>query len=139
MMLIYTGMQRTASLISNDYTSHLNSSKKNYMKEILQILHEAKKTLKQKNFSHDFGYLLNETWQLKKKLSKKISNKQINDLYNYCLTNGAIGGKILGAGAGGFLLIYIPKEKQKNLAKKLRNNIIIPFNFSNNGSSIVKI
>ena len=47
-MLIYTGMQRTASLISNDYTSQLNSSKKNYMKEILQILHEAKKTLKQK-------------------------------------------------------------------------------------------
>ena len=139
MMLIFTGVQRTASLISKDYTSSLNTSKKNYMKEILQVLNEAKKDLNKKTFSYDFGILLNETWKLKKMLSNKISNKEIDELYSFCLNNGAIGGKILGAGAGGFLLIYIPKEKQEKLKKKLKKYTIIPFRFSDTPSSIVEI
>ena len=139
MMLIYTGMQRTASLISNNYTSSLNTTKKQYMLEILDLVKEAKKVLREKNFSENFGKLLHETWKLKKMLSDKISNKEIDDLYNFCRTNGAIGGKILGAGAGGFLLIYAPKEKQKKLIAKLNRYTIIPFKFSENNSKIIKI
>lgn len=139
MMLIFTGIQRTASLVSNSYTNFLNTTKKKYIFDILDIVKEAKKVLNQKYFNHDFGKLLHETWKLKKKLSKSISNTKIDDLYNFCITHGAIGGKILGAGAGGFLLIYIPKSKQTLLKSKLKKYTIIPFKFDNTGSTVFKI
>ncbi len=139
MMLVYTGMQRTASIISNQYTSTLNSSKKKYMYEILNIAKEAKSILIQKKPNHDFGKLLHETWKVKKMLSKNISNIKIDNLYNYCINEGAVGGKILGAGAGGFLLLYISPENQKKLSKKLKKYPIIPFRFSKEGSKIIKI
>ena len=138
-MLVYTGMQRTASIISNQYTSTLNSSKKKYMYEILNIAKEAKSILIQKKPNHDFGKLLHETWKVKKMLSKNISNIKIDNLYNYCINEGAVGGKILGAGAGGFLLLYISPENQKKLSKKLKKYPIIPFRFSKEGSKIIKI
>ena len=139
MMLVYTGMQRTASIISNQYTSTLNSSKKKYMYEILNIAKEAKRTLVKNKPNLEFGKLLHETWKLKKMLSKTISNTEIDNLYNYCLNEGAVGGKILGAGAGGFLLLYITPENQKKLIQKLKKYPIIPFRFSNYGSRIIKI
>ena len=139
MMLIYTGMQRTASIISNQYTSTLNTTKKKYMYEILNIVKEAKSILVQKKPNYDFGKLLHETWKLKKMLSEKISNNEIDNLYNYCINQGAVGGKILGAGAGGFLLLYIAPEKQRKLIQKLKKYPIIPFSFSKEGSRIIKI
>ena len=72
-------------------------------------------------------------------LSKNISNIKIDNLYNYCINEGAVGGKILGAGAGGFLLLYISPENQKKLSKKLKKYPIIPFRFSKEGSKIIKI
>ena len=67
-----------------------------------------------------------------------MSNKKIDDIYSYCLSNGALGGKILGAGSGGFLLIYIPRNKQKKLLSKIKKkNLILPFNFSSKGSEII--
>ena len=72
-------------------------------------------------------------------LSEKISNNEIDNLYNYCINQGAVGGKILGAGAGGFLLLYIAPEKQRRLIQKLKKYPIIPFSFSKEGSRIIKI
>ena len=86
------------------------------------------------NDLHNFGRLMNESWQEKKLLSKAITNDKIDNLYNYALRNGALGGKLLGAGGGGFLLLYVPKEKQLDLSKKLKNFIRIPFRFSYQGS-----
>tara|TARA_B100000674_G_C37964108_1_gene973642 strand:- start:83 stop:1072 length:990 start_codon:yes stop_codon:yes gene_type:complete len=138
LFLIYTGIQRTSSLVSSTYINKLTTSKKRYIDKILDIVSEAKKVIQSKNNLNDFGKLLHETWILKKNLSNVMSSKKIDDIYSYCLNNGALGGKILGAGSGGFLLVYIPRNKQKKLLLQIKKkNLIIPFNFSNKGSEII--
>ena len=96
----------------------------------------AKKIIKRKSLD-DFGLLLNETWQEKRKLSSSISNNLIDELYDLALKNGALGGKILGAGGGGFLLFYIPEKKQRNFLLKFKNYVNVPFKFSTKGSEII--
>ena len=85
----------------------------------------------------DFGKLLGESWALKKNLSNQISNNKIDELYNLALKNGALGGKILGAGGGGFLLIYMKEEYKNKFLKKHKNIKEVPFKFSSNGSEII--
>ena len=85
----------------------------------------------------DFGKLLHDAWIEKKELSKSISNHKIDELYKTSIQNGALGGKLLGAGGGGFLLIYMMKEKQKNFLKKIKNITNIPFKFSNKGCEVI--
>jgi D-glycero-alpha-D-manno-heptose-7-phosphate kinase len=70
-------------------------------------------------------------------LSKIISNRRIDDLYNFSIKNGALGGKLLGAGGGGFMLIYMPRYKQKKFLKKIKKEISVPFNLTNQGSEII--
>ena len=89
------------------------------------------------SFHGTLSGLLNEGWKLKKSLSKVISNRRIDDLYNFAIKNGALGGKLLGAGGGGFMLIYMPHYKQKKFLKKIKNEISVPFNFTNQGSEII--
>ena len=81
--------------------------------------------------------MLNESWKLKKSLSKSISNKSIDDIYNDAIRKGALGGKLLGAGGGGFFLFYVPYPKQKNFIKYFRKLINVPFKFSSIGSEIM--
>jgi D-glycero-alpha-D-manno-heptose-7-phosphate kinase len=85
----------------------------------------------------NFGNLLNEQWYLKKKLSKNISNSNIDKIYNTAIKAGAIGGKLLGAGGGGFFVFYARKEDHKKIINSLKNYLIIPFRFDNNGSQII--
>ena len=75
--------------------------------------------------------------EIKKSLSKVISNKKIDNLYDYSMANGALGGKLLGAGGGGFMLLYIPQNLQKNFFKKTNKIINVPFRFSKEGSKII--
>ena len=91
----------------------------------------------QKNNLNDFGRLLHESWLEKKKLSSSISNSSVNDIYNKAIKNGALGGKILGAGGGGFFLFYVPQYKQNYFIKSLEKLINVPFNFSFEGSKIL--
>ena len=86
---------------------------------------------------NDFGKLLHHTWMEKKELSKSISNHKIDELYKSSIQNGALGGKLLGAGGGGFLLIYINKKKKKNFLSKIKNITNIPFKFSNEGCDVI--
>ena len=84
----------------------------------------------------DFGKILNDSWMKKKELTKSISNTRIDELYDLAIKHGAEGGKLLGAGGGGFLLFYCDKEKQKNLVENLglkRFN----FSFEYDGSSVI--
>jgi len=85
----------------------------------------------------EFGKLLHESWSLKKTLSNKISNTLIDNIYETALLNGALGGKLLGAGGGGFILFYVPKNKQEAVKTALKKLNHVPFNFENQGSSIV--
>ena len=83
------------------------------MFQIMQQVDEAEKLLKSESFD-DFGKLLNDSWNYKKSLSNIISNKKIDELYSHFLKNGALGGKLLGAGGGGFMIFYLPFAKQKD-------------------------
>ena len=86
---------------------------------------------------NDFGFLLNEAWQKKKELSKEVSNSEIDHIYDEAISCGALGGKISGAGGGGFMLFCVPIDKQELLRKRLSNLIHVPFNFEKSGSDII--
>ena len=136
LVLIYTGQSRISQNIAKTFTGQLANIKKKNILKILDHVQLAKKIIKKKTLD-DFGLLLNETWQEKRKLSSSISNNLIDELYNLALKNGALGGKILGAGGGGFLLFYIPEEKQRNFLLKFKNYVNVPFKFSTKGSEII--
>jgi|TARA_B100002003_G_C14103313_1_gene530652 D-glycero-alpha-D-manno-heptose-7-phosphate kinase len=136
LVLIYTGINRTAHKIASSYVKKLTTNKKNYIKNILEHVHEGEKILMSGNVD-DFGKLLNSSWTLKKKLSASISNRQIDDLYNQAIYNGALGGKLLGAGGGGFLLMYMKKKYRENFFKKYPKIINTPFKFSNVGTEVI--
>ena len=106
------------------------------MLELIKLVAEAKKIIKNENFDQ-FGNLLHESWILKKSISKKISTDKIDMIYDEAIKQGAEGGKLLGAGGGGFLIFYVPKEKQKKFLKNLKKVVTINFNFTNQGSSII--
>ena len=106
------------------------------MKHISEITKEAKKLLINKDFE-EFGKLLDISWQIKKKLSNKISNSSVDEIYNFAKKNGAVGGKILGAGGGGIFLFYVPKEKRKSFLNKMNFLVNVDFRFENDGSKIL--
>ena len=135
LVLIFTGINRTANEIAGQYVKNLRN-KESEMKEISSQVREGESLLLKNKFN-DFGRLLHEGWKLKKSLGKVITNQKIDDLYNFSLKHGALGGKILGAGGGGFMLLYIPKSKIINFKRKLKNMTVIPFNFSTTGSEIL--
>ena len=137
LILIYTGLKRTAHDIAKNYINKLQKSKKSHIIEICSFVKESEKILRNDNNLNDFGKLLHESWLEKKSLSSYITNSSIDDIYNTAIKKGALGGKLLGAGGGGFLLLYVPKPKQKNLIKYFNKLINVPFNFSSNGSKIL--
>lgn len=136
LVLLFTGIHRTANEIASQYVSKLKKDKIIEMKEINFQVEEAEQLLVKNKFD-DFGKLLNDGWKLKKSLSKIISNKKIDDLYEFSINNGAMGGKLLGAGGGGFMLLYIPHHKQKKFFKKIKHVINVPFNFTEESSQII--
>jgi D-glycero-alpha-D-manno-heptose-7-phosphate kinase len=85
----------------------------------------------------EFGSLLHESWSLKRSLTQKISNPHLDEIYEAGRSAGALGGKLLGAGGGGFMLFFIAPERQAALRARLSKLLCIPFNFSNKGSQVV--
>lgn len=136
LVLIYTGIHRTAHKIAASYTKKLTTEKKIYINKIISLVDEGEKLINSGSIN-GFGELLNNAWNLKKKLSNSITNKKIDQLYQLLIKNGAMGGKLLGAGGGGFLLMYVEKKFRKKFLKKLPNLINIPFKFSSEGSKII--
>ena len=136
LVLIYTGINRTAHKIANNYVNRLTTEKKDHINSILNYVKEGEKILKKGNID-DFGLLLHDAWMQKKALSKLITNRQIDDIYNEALKFGALGGKLLGAGGGGFLLMYMKKNQKINFFKKNYKLINIPFLFTSSGSEII--
>lgn len=136
LLLIYTGINKFSHNIEKDKLSNFKSNLKH-----LEEIYNLAKLLKYQfinNNNYDFvGDLLNEYWSIKKKLSKKVTNFRINEIYDECINIGATGGKLIGSGGGGFLLIYCKNKIQKKLIKKLYKLPIIRFNFINEGSKII--
>jgi len=136
LVLLFTGKQRTAEKITRRFIKKINSAKKKEIKDILSLVKVAKDLII-KSDHYAFGQLLDEGWNLKKKLDKKITNNFLDDIYKKAKLNGAIGGKILGAGAGGFFLFYVPQDVKKNFLNKMNFLTEVPFLFENNGSQII--
>lgn len=137
LLLFYTGIQRFSSEIQAD-TFAKPVDKIRQLKDMLALVDEAENILCAKNTSlNEFGNLLDKTWKLKRGTGPKVSNGSIDDLYNQAIKAGALGGKLLGAGGGGFLLFFCEKEKQENLKKTMEELMIVPFNFENEGTQIL--
>jgi D-glycero-alpha-D-manno-heptose-7-phosphate kinase len=137
LMLFFTGVSRFSSEVQKDTMSNQNE-KITQLKEILSLVNVAQEILERKHSDlNDFGRLLNHTWELKRKTGEKISNGSIDALYERGLKAGALGGKLLGAGGGGFLLFYVEPDKRENLLKELDELMHVPFEFENEGTTIV--
>jgi D-glycero-alpha-D-manno-heptose-7-phosphate kinase len=137
LVLFFTGFSRTSSQIEKKKINNIFKNKEKYM-EIYNLSVEAKKIFENKNSNlNEIGKLLNESWNIKKKLAKEVSNSCIDEMYDCGIRNGAIGGKILGAGNGGFMLFYVKPENKKKLISSMKNLIYVPVKFSNQGSQII--
>ena len=136
-ILVYTGNFRESKKILTEQKNKIFENKEIFH-EMLFILKQGLNIIKKKNFSLiDFANLLNLNWLLKKKLASKISNNSIDNLYQNCLKRGALGGKILGAGGGGFLFLILNSKKNKILFKYLKKYDVIKCSNDNRGSRIV--
>jgi D-glycero-alpha-D-manno-heptose-7-phosphate kinase len=136
LLLVYSGLTRTAHHIAKSYVHKLQTSKKSHILEISSFVKEGERILKEGKLD-DFGKLLHESWLEKKSLSPLIANSHINEIYDLALKKGALGGKLLGAGGGGFLVFYVPHHKQKNFIRHFKNLINVPFKFTSEGSNIM--
>ena len=85
----------------------------------------------------DFGRLLHESWMLKRTLTARITTERIDRIYETAMANGALGGKVCGAGGGGFMLFYVPLAAQTRVKEALRDLLLVPFRFENLGSHVV--
>lgn len=133
--IVFTGINRTAEFIAKTYVKKLNKKKKD-MNEILSHVKIAKKLIINKQFNQ-FGELLGESWKIKKSLSSSVSNETIDNIYNKGILNGASGGKLLGAGGGGFLLFHVSQNNQKKFLHNMKNYIVLDFNLTNQGTEVL--
>lgn len=136
-MMIYTGQSRIASDIAAEQIKNTPNKDKE-LSAMREMVDESIKMLtsKQDRFK-DFGTLLNESWQLKRTLSSRITNPIIDRMYEDALRVGAYGGKLLGAGGGGFLLLVASPEIQQKIKERFKEFVFIPFAFENSGTQVV--
>lgn len=137
LLLFFTGVARTSSEIAEKQVKSTKSNTEQITR-MQQMVGEAEKILTSPTSDmNDFGRMLHETWMLKRSLTDKISTSFIDEIYQTGLNNGALGGKILGAGGGGFILFYATPDKQRAIKKSLQNLIHVPFKFDDQGSQII--
>ena len=135
LMLFYTGIIRTAEKVAKSYVDHIETKEKQLTR--LHAMVDRAVEIISNGQLDDFGTLLNEAWQEKRNLSRLVSNSQVDEIYASAIDAGAIGGKLSGAGGGGFLLLYVPVEKQPDVKKKLSHLLHVPFSFEPKGSQII--
>lgn len=137
LMLFFTGLSRYSFQIQKT-TKMMLGKRTSELLKIRDMVDTAEKILIDGNRSlDDFGMLLNETWQLKKSISHEISTNIIDTVYEKAMGAGALGGKLLGAGGGGCLLFYVPKENQDNVRNALSDMHEVKFRFENEGTKII--
>ena len=132
LMLFYTGHQRTASDIAGSYVNGTTD-----FQATMDAVDEGLAILNSTHNLDTFGELLHWTWEVKKSISPKISSEYVDSIYDCARTTGAIGGKLLGAGGGGFMLLFVPPEKQAKIKGVLGKLLHVPFKFESQGSQII--
>lgn len=137
LFLYFTGVVRTSSDVQR--TVKINDAEvTDTLLEMKSLVYHAKEILLDERKPIDlFGELLDVTWNLKKRISSKITKPELDQIYNQAKQSGALGGKLLGAGNGGFFLFYVPKDNQRSFKEKMSAFLEVPFNFEYNGASII--
>jgi D-glycero-alpha-D-manno-heptose-7-phosphate kinase len=135
LLLFFYGNLRNSSELLKEQVSKTTQNASN-LKRMSDIVSEADSLFKSGDLD-GVGNLLNESWIMKKSLSSKISNSKIDEAYEVALKAGAFGGKILGAGGGGFLLVYAKPEYQRNIIRKLSSLTLVDFKFEKSGSTVL--
>jgi len=137
LMLCFTGISRIASDIAKSKIENL-AARETELKYMATMVDSAVDILQSPNRPlEEFGELLHESWLYKRKLSDQVSTPHIDGLYNEARAAGAIGGKILGAGGGGFMLLFARPEAQEKIRARLKDLVHVPFEFENSGSRVV--
>jgi D-glycero-alpha-D-manno-heptose-7-phosphate kinase len=136
LMLFFTGISRIASEVAKDQIENIEINEPN-LHAMKGLVDDALSLLTSDRDINLFGEMLNETWKLKRALSDKISNSEIDSMYEKAIASGAIGGKLLGAGGGGFMLFFVPKENQDDVKAVLGGYLHIPFKFDSGGSEVI--
>jgi len=134
-LLFFTGVSRSSSSILTEQKSNIKD-RLTELREIKDMAYQSRDYVKAENFDA-LGGLLHQSWELKKRLAGTISNGHINDMYEAARSAGAIGGKIAGAGGGGFLLLYVPYERQSRVRAVLNNLQELPFRLEADGTKII--
>lgn len=136
-LVFFTGRTRSASeVLSNQSLAMRSDDCRALMRRMVQLAFDMKEQLETGSLEH-IGEMLDENWRLKSQLSKGITDAEIDTWYAAGMANGALGGKLLGAGNGGFLMFYAPVERHIHITKKLSNLQPVKFKFDRNGTQIV--
>lgn len=136
LMLFYTGIRRTASDVASSYVTDIKT-KAELLNRTREYVDQATSILCGEESIVGFGHLLHEAWQTKRAFSGLVSNPEVDGFYQQARDAGALGGKLLGAGGGGFLLIFAPPDAQPGIRQALSQLIHVPFQFEFTGSQII--
>ena len=136
LLLFFTGVSRTASDVAADKIKSI-PQKSHELHQMRSMVDEAEKILCSGQDINLFGELLHESWLLKRQLSNKVAPTFIDDIYTKARNAGAIGGKLLGAGGGGFMLFFVKPENKPEVCAALKDLLLVPFDFESSGSQII--
>lgn len=138
LMMFFTGFTRFSSDVQMANNAKISENKKERLKKMYELVDEAEAVLTNKERDlDDFGRLLDVTWRLKKGTGDAVSTSSIDELYEKGIKAGALGGKLLGAGGGGFLVFYVQPEKQKMVKEAMKDLMHIPFRFEDGGTRVI--
>lgn len=136
LMLFYTGIKRTAAKVARSYVDNIDQKKQQFLL-LKAFVEEAISILVGDQDISAFGKLLHEAWQVKQGLSNKVSNPHVDRIYQTARKAGAVGGKLTGAGGGGFMLLFAPPASHKRVREALHDLIYVPVQFDFDGSRII--
>jgi D-glycero-alpha-D-manno-heptose-7-phosphate kinase len=136
LMLFYSGIKRTASNVAESYVNGIDD-KKRQLRLTKELVDESISILNAGGEITGFGELLHEAWNAKRSLSDQVSNSMVDEIYAEAVAAGAVGGKLIGAGGGGFILLFVPPSHQNAVKARLNKLIHVPFKFEFSGSQII--
>jgi D-glycero-alpha-D-manno-heptose-7-phosphate kinase len=136
LVLVFTGMIRSASELAQEQIKNIEHNV-NKLKIAQESVDQAIEILHGEGDMDEMGILLRSQWEIKKSFSQGITNTKIDQIYNAGINAGALGGKLLGAGGGGFMLFYVDNRNRKKLLESMKSLVQVPFNFESIGSQII--
>ena len=136
LMLFYTGVTRTASEVAESYLQNIEDNERQ-MRALGEMVEEGLSILTDGGDLTRFGRLLHRAWEAKRSLSPMVSNPDVDELYSHAQAAGALGGKLTGAGGGGFMLLFVEPHNRRRVREQLSGLLHVPFRFTSPGSQVI--